>query len=111
NIAWFENAGGQGPWPRRDLGQADYVHKIHAADMDGDGDLDIVFSEQLEARNPRVGVFHNRDGGEAWDLGVVAGRGAHNIAVDDVGGDGDLDILGADWREDTRLLLWENVGG
>lgn len=110
HIAWFEAP--QDPardgWTEHRVGQADYVHRIHLADMDRDGDLDIVFGEQIEARDPRVGLFSNRDGGQAWDFVMVAHTGAHNVAVDDVGGDGDLDVLGADWREDTRLKLWLN---
>jgi hypothetical protein len=111
SIVWFRNPGpphGLG-WDEHRVGQADFVHRFHLADMDGDGDLDVAFAEQKEARDPKVGVFVNRGGGRSWDLSVVARAGAHNIALGDAGADGDLDILGADWAGDTRLKLWENL--
>jgi hypothetical protein len=112
NISWFEAPADpeQGDWKEHVIGAAGYVHRFHLADMDGDGDLDVVFAEQREVPGRRVGIFLNGDGkGGTWPLRVIAHEGAHNIALGDVGGDGDSDVLGADWTEDTRLKLWENV--
>ena len=113
NIYWFEEPSDPiaGLWISHEVGQADRVHRLHLADLDRDGGQDIVFAEQDGARDPRVGIFLSRQHGAVWDLAVIAREGSHNIALGDVGRDGDLDVLGADWRTDTRLKLWENLAG
>jgi len=39
---------------------------------------------------------------------VVSTNGSHNIRVADVGNDGDLDIVGANWQG-PPVELWENL--
>ena len=112
-LCWFESPGDptRGDWKQHPLGEAGFVHRFHLADMDKDGDLDVVFAEQTGAASPRVGIFVNADGkGLAWETVVIANAGSHNIDLGDVERDGDLDILGADWTGDSRLKVWENGG-
>ena len=81
------------------------------ADVDGDGDLDLVAGEASGELN----LWRN-DGtrtaprwvlaSEAW-LGVDAGRRSAP-AFADVDGDGDQDLLVG--REEGGLLLWRNTG-
>ena len=40
-VRWFENEGSY-PWKQHDLAIMPGVHRAQAADMDGDGDLDVV---------------------------------------------------------------------
>jgi hypothetical protein len=55
-----------------------------------------------------VGYFLNRGKGGAWDRVVISNNGAHNLRVADIGKDGDIDILAANWGGDNPLELYEN---
>jgi hypothetical protein len=72
---------------------------IDAADLDGDGDLDIVLTEEetCPGVNARIFIFRN-DGNQNFvrmpdiDLG---GQLPHGLALADVTGDGNIDIITA----------------
>ncbi|MGE3618238.1 MAG: VCBS repeat-containing protein, partial [Gemmatimonadales bacterium] len=68
------------------------------ADLDGDGDLDLVL---LATTGPNA-VFENDGTGrftERRDLGLdPAGKGGTTVAVADVDGDGDLDLYVANYK-------------
>jgi hypothetical protein len=86
----------------------DYVHTFKLADMDDDGDRDVVFAEMAQSAGKRVGILRNNGGGLAWGLQVLATNGSHNIRVADIGADGDLDVVGANWQG-PPVELWENL--
>ena len=113
-LAWFENPTDpvNGTWVRHDIGQVDDVHRFHVVDVNKDGRRDVVFAEMHQSPTRRVGIFLNEGGGLAWTLQVLSTNGSHNIAVGDVGSDGDVDILGANWHDSApdgaALKLWRN---
>jgi len=86
----------------------DFVHTLKLADVDGDGSLDIVFAEMAQSNGKRVGFFRNHGGGEAWTLQVLSENGSHNVRAADIGADGDIDIVGANWQG-APVELWENL--
>jgi hypothetical protein len=86
----------------------DYVHTFKAADIDGDGQQDLVFAEMAQSAGKRVGFFRNLGGGLGWTLQVLGANGSHNIRVADIGNDGDLDVVGANWQG-APVELWENL--
>lgn len=114
DIAWFEAP--EDPltqsWVRHTIGTVEDVHRHHIVDMNNDGKLDIVFAEMYQSATDRVGVYYNDGDGASWTLQVIETIGSHNIAVGDVGNDGDIDILGANWRQqapgDGDIYLWIN---
>ena len=83
--------------------------------MDNDGTLDIITAEMHQSpASARVSVFHNISGnGLEWGERVVALTGSHNIRVGDIGKDGDLDIIGANWSNAAKngapIEFWENL--
>ncbi len=69
-IAWWENIDGVGTlWEKHSLDQAlDAATELFAADVDGDGDLDVLEAAQLE---DEINWWENPAGD--GDLDVVAG--------------------------------------
>jgi hypothetical protein len=111
-LVWYEAP----PDPRVGAGwiahpiadPVDYVHTMKLADVDGDGSLDIVFAEMAQSAGKRVGFFRNHGGGAAWTLQVLSENGSHNVRAADIGADGDIDIVGANWQG-APVELWENL--
>lgn len=113
-LIWYEaplnpREGSWIPHPIDD--SVDFVHTLKLADTDNDGDLDIVFAEMQQSKRKRVGIYANQKNGTSWQLQVLANTGAHNVRVGDIGNDGDIDILGANFGlkdQPSPLELWEN---
>jgi hypothetical protein len=99
-----------GTWIRRVVGPADYVHDFGVADVDLDGDRDIVFAEMHQSAQRRVGWFRNDGSGTTWAVQVVATTGSHNIRVADMDRDGDVDIMGANWGGSPSPIEWWQNG-
>jgi len=126
-LSWFEAPADPktGAWKEHVIcADVDYVHTFKVADMNGDGALDIVFGEMHQSSRKRVGVFLNQGDSEHWRFQQVGQGGTHNIRVADLGNDGDLDIIGANWsvwippaagqkrvfNGEDPLEIWENLG-
>jgi len=101
-VAWYENrlreASADFAPPRIVASDAQGAAKLYAADLDGDGDPDLVF-----ARNGQIAWIENRLG-EA-DASFAPSRiiaplsepsFAASIALADVDGDGDRDVVATD---------------
>ena len=109
-ISWFEQPVDpvNGTWIEHViLSPVGAVHRIRIADFNKDGTLDVAFAEMSQSPQHRIGMLYNNGGGASWDLQVFATTGGHNIAIGDIGSDGDVDILNADWRSGA-LEIWRN---
>jgi hypothetical protein len=114
-LSWYDAIDPvAGPWVEHPIDPSvTYLHTFKAADMDHDGDLDLVTAEMHQSSNPdEVSIYFNDGQGAAWSQQVVAESGSHNLRVGDVGGDGDLDIFGANWNDGAPnsavIEMWEN---
>ena len=113
-LAWYEQPlDAEGLWtehPIAILGPAQ-VHSVDVADIDGDGDLDVVAGEHLN-RSPfdlRMYVFEN-EGPDIWRRHDVYSGDEHHDGgqLVDLDQDGDLDIISIGWQH-RNLLIYENL--
>jgi hypothetical protein len=86
------------------------IHGLQVADMDGNGMPEVVSAEMHQSKDPdEVAVYVNHRNGESWGKQVVSDRGSHYIQVADIGADGALDIVGANWSGSYQAIeIWRN---
>ena len=109
---WKANTTVEAPWgfsDARDLGSpVRGASAAHAADLDGDGNIDVVFASYLD---DMIGWFYNLGDGRFFGILPIATGvdGAESIDTADLDNDGDLDVLSASSNDNT--IAWhENLG-
>ena len=116
SVAWFKNANGDGSnWityfiPALSGATADYVERIHAADMDGDGDVDVLSASWYD---DKIIWYENKTGdGTTWTSYTITNHadGAYGVWAADLDNDGDMDVLSASDEDDT-FAWYENMDG
>lgn len=114
-LAWYQQPESLAePWPERLI--ADDVvgpMSVGVADLDRDGDVDVVVGEHNLARpdDARLLLFENVDGvGTNWKVHQIYQGDEHHDGAEivDIDSDGDLDILSIGWGH-SRVLLYENL--
>ncbi|MDP6920199.1 MAG: VCBS repeat-containing protein, partial [Arenicellales bacterium] len=109
-IAWYENDGAADPsFTAADIAtSANAAHSVFAADMDNDGDLDIV---SASADDNTIAWYENNGAADpsftAADIATSA-EGAASVFVADMDNDGDLDIVSASYTDDA-IAWYENA--
>ena len=111
-VYWFKNPGNptaSSSWNRTtvaaDLGA---MNSMDAADIDLDGDFDIVTGEHRGSL--AVTIWKNSNDGSSWTPAQVS-LGIENhlgTRLADLDRDGDLDILGIAYDDSSKLHLWRN---
>ena len=108
-IAWYEHDGAADPsWSAANIvTNVDGARGLSVADMDGDGDFDIVSA----ARDDDAIDWFENDGAAdpTWTKANIAttADGALDAKVADMDGDGDMDIISASHLDDT-IAWYEN---
>lgn len=108
-IAWYENNGASDPTFTEHVvtSSAEATEGVFADDVDGDGDMDILFVASAE---DKIAWYENSGGDDPVFTEQIISRNvlvAEEILADDLDGDGDTDVLTADGSE---VLWYENDG-
>jgi FG-GAP-like repeat len=106
-ISWMRNDGGDPVTWTEQIVQADYAYAltVRTADVDGDGDPDIIGTASGPAQ---VAWWRNEGNAASWTHHVIAGDypGAHGIEVWDLDDDGDLDVVGTGFIN-NKVSWWD----
>ncbi len=111
-IAWWRNDGGDPVgWEFQAIDPGCYyAHWVHAGDMDGDGDTDVVGASYGGSRLQ----WWRNEGGDpiVWtELNIVVGFYHALVShAADLDGDGDLDVVGTAC-DAGAVKWWENENG
>ena len=121
-IAWYESDGGASPtFTKRVItdyrgglpvgrGFANGAVSVFAADVDGDGDADVLSASYL---NDKI-AWYESDGGSPPSFTErmisTAADGAWSVFATDLDADGDIDVLSASF-DDGKIAWYENDGG
>ncbi len=111
DIAWFEPVGRPtGQWIRHVIQPSvSGAHTLQAADMDRDGDVDVITGQMHQTKERNLTVHFNLDGrGTRWARQIIDNMGLHNGVVADMEGDGDFDIYGSNWAGNPPARYWMN---
>lgn len=91
----------------------DHVIALAVGDVDGDGDLDLIFAMGDFSRR-RSHLYLNDGTGTFTDATAmrmpVGTYEARSVALGDVDGDGDLDLVVGTWDQQSRLYLNAGTG-
>jgi len=110
-IAGWENLDGYGTtWAKHSItGSFDGANSVHLADLDNDGDLDVI-GAAIDA--DVVACWLNEGPAALWTEVIIDGYFlmASCVYAADIDGDGDADVLGAGIGL-GEITWWENVDG
>ena len=109
-VRWVENLADANAWVEHLVAPADFAAKTRLADVDSDGDLDIVFVAERESFG--VQWQENRDDAQTWVTHLISDfpQKPRALAVGDLDRDGDVDVAVAS-RNDDMISWYENSSG
>lgn len=113
-LRWFENTDGMGgAWAEHSITEdLDNARTAEAADLDGDGDIDVVGTGGMSKASGRVCWWENTNGsGTSWIEHSINDdfQGPYTVLQHDMDGDGDSDILSGSLTFNA-IYWWENTG-
>ncbi|WP_420570978.1 T9SS type A sorting domain-containing protein [Kordia sp.] len=113
-VLWIENINGSGVFgsPQGIVSSYDGIGNIRVSDIDGDGDLDVVYESYC------CNAFQwreNVDGQGNFDLGgYIPSSYIYNSSagdIEDIDGDGDMDIISTNSSSIDGIIWSENTDG
>ena len=115
DLNWFANpCDGTPGWTAHPLGSTrDWADRAELADLDGDGRLDLVVSDE-NGDPDGAGTFWFRapaDPTQPWQRSEVVTQASTNaMSVADITGDAAPDIVTGEHKGELDLTVWQNIG-
>ena len=107
-LYWFSFNDEAGGWDKHLIVTQYSMNNLDVADLDGDGDLDIVTSEH-KGPNLELQIWENDGAGNFRKNTIDTGKENHlGTRLADLDSDGDLDIAGAAWDNHRWMHVWRN---
>ena len=109
NLFWFQQPDRPDKkWERKLVTTAYSLNNLDVADIDMDGDMDIITSEH-KGPNPALQVWQNLGQGEFKRHIIDQGKESHlGTLLHDLDADGDLDLISAGWDRHQYVHVWRN---
>lgn len=119
HLYWYEAPEDvkAGKWTRHAIARHRSLNSMDTADVNGDGDIDIVIAEHTDQKDKSVRdnltvVYLNYDRGRVWMPQLVE-RGPHSSHLGarlvDLDNDGTLEIVSIGWNQYRHLHLWKKL--
>jgi hypothetical protein len=115
-LTWYEQPADPvtGTWTPHQIGTIEYPHSMRVEDIDRNGWWDVITAEQQQSVDHRVMVYYNY-GTPVWSAQVADPNGGHNLVTGDMDGDGDVDMMSANWHpgltDGGDVVVWYNQLG
>ncbi len=109
SLFWFEQPQGKSTsWSRHVVVTQHSMNNLDVADIDDDGDIDLVTNEHkgpvLETQ-----IWVNNGAGEFVKRIIDTGKESHlGTQLADLDNDGDLDLVSAGWDQHRFMHVWRN---
>jgi hypothetical protein len=109
NLYWYEQLAGS-MFERHTIITEYSLNNLDVADMDRDGDFDVVTCEHKGPKGKfKLQIFENNGKGAFTERLADRGKESHlGALLADMDNDGDLDIVSAAWDNYQYLHLWRN---
>lgn len=115
-ICWYKNPGKglDKNWKESEIGYMDFAHTLQIADMDNDGDKDVVSGSLIMYNDPNPEGFHpvivfvNKGNNLEWEKQIISEKACYSGTVGDVDNDGDMDFVAPRNWSKAPLYLWRN---
>lgn len=110
NLYWYENSQDAKNihWIRHTIVTEYSLNNLDVADMDRDGDIDIVVCEHKGPKE-KLQIWENDGKGHFTEHLIDEGKESHlGARLADMDNDGDLDIVSIAWDDYQYLHLWRN---
>ncbi len=110
-VVWYENLDGQGNFSSQKIisNTADGPYRVISADIDGDGDMDIISGSD----NTGIAWYENTDGNGSFGPSrviIFAAPNSRSITTADIDNDDDMDVVGSTSGSVT-VAWYENLDG
>ncbi|MGL4632117.1 MAG: FG-GAP repeat domain-containing protein [Leadbetterella sp.] len=108
HLYTFINPGKEGAWQRKIHFKGYSNNNLDIADIDKDGDIDIVTGEHKGKDYPTL-IFENNGKGDFKQRILDTGHESHlGTQLVDLDSDGDLDLVSTAWDHHKFLHVWRN---
>ncbi|MFT6337103.1 MAG: hypothetical protein ACI86M_001793 [Saprospiraceae bacterium] len=111
NISWYKNLGNNTFSPKNIIDSGNKSRDVITADLDGDGDLDVLANLYQSFATDLIAYYENTGNGSFDPRVILSSEGSRIdcLLPFDIDDDGDLDVFSTDLIGD-QIWMMENLG-